>query len=83
MSNLFRRFSSLGQHPATTVEQESPPFSTTEESTKEGGLTSGHNGVDHEHAADKIVKPGELTFEEDTAGGLGRHLGLFSTTFLM
>lgn len=36
-----------------------------------------------EPAADKIVEPGELTFEEDTSGGLGRHLGLFSTTFLM
>ena len=29
------------------------------------------------------VHPGELSFEEDVAGGLGRHLGLFSTTFLM
>jgi hypothetical protein len=26
---------------------------------------------------------GELPFEECTQGGLGRHLGLFSTTFLM
>lgn len=33
--------------------------------------------------ADRKVAPGELSFEEDTAGGLGRHLGLFSTTFLM
>ena len=30
-----------------------------------------------------IVQPGDLSLEEDTAGGLGRHLGLFSTTFLM
>ena len=29
------------------------------------------------------VHPGELSFEEDVAGGLGRHLGLVSTTFLM
>lgn len=29
------------------------------------------------------VQPGDLSLEEDTAGGLGRHLGLFSTTFLM
>ncbi|KAF2671184.1 high affinity methionine permease [Microthyrium microscopicum] len=36
-----------------------------------------------EPEADKIVKPGELSFEEDTSGGLGRHLGLFSTTFLI
>ncbi|KAK4695836.1 hypothetical protein P7C71_g1988, partial [Lecanoromycetidae sp. Uapishka_2] len=27
--------------------------------------------------------PGELTFEEDVAGGLGRHLGVTSTTFLI
>lgn len=32
------------------------------------------------HRADQ---PGELTLAEDTAGGMGRHLGLFSTTFLM
>lgn len=33
--------------------------------------------------ADAILRPGELSFDEDTAGGLGRHLGLWSTTFLM
>ena len=32
---------------------------------------------------DHSVQPGDLTLEQDTAGGLGRHLGLFSTTFLM
>lgn len=34
---------------------------------------------------DKInsVKAGEPIFEEDTAGGMSRHLGVFSTTFLM
>lgn len=30
-----------------------------------------------------LLQPGELSFEQVTAGGLGRHLGLFSTTFLM
>ena len=29
------------------------------------------------------LRVGELTFEEDTSGGLGRHLGVFSATFLM
>lgn len=33
--------------------------------------------------ADKLHGAGNLNFEEATAGGLGRHLGLFSTTFLM
>jgi hypothetical protein len=32
---------------------------------------------------DKSLQAGELTMEEDTAGGMGRHLGLFSTTLLM
>ncbi|KAM0747479.1 amino acid transporter [Meredithblackwellia eburnea MCA 4105] len=29
------------------------------------------------------VQPGTLSLEEDAAGGLGRHLGVFSTTFLV
>ncbi len=33
--------------------------------------------------ADRLAQPGELNFEENTAGGMQRHLGLFSTTFLM
>ena len=37
-----------------------------------------------ETAADDVAPAvGELALEEDAAGGLGRHLGLFSTTFLM
>lgn len=31
----------------------------------------------------KDVQAGELDLEESAAGGLGRHLGVFSTTFLM
>ena len=29
------------------------------------------------------LQPGELSFSEASAGGLGRHLGLVSTTFLV
>ncbi len=29
------------------------------------------------------LHPGELSFEDDVAGGSGRHLGVASTTFLM
>jgi hypothetical protein len=36
-----------------------------------------------EPEADALLRPGEMSFEQATAGGLGRHLGLFSTTFLM
>ncbi|KAG9221546.1 hypothetical protein CCMSSC00406_0009369 [Pleurotus cornucopiae] len=34
-------------------------------------------------AKDPSLNPGDLTFDEDTAGGLGRHLGVFSCTMLM
>lgn len=44
---------------------------------------SSADGQEAETIADTTVQPGELSFEEDTAGGLGRHLGLYSTTFLM
>ncbi|EIW54674.1 high affinity methionine permease [Trametes versicolor FP-101664 SS1] len=33
-------------------------------------------------AIDSSLNPGELTFEEDSAGGMGRHLGVFSCTLL-
>ncbi|KAG2119986.1 amino acid transporter [Suillus cothurnatus] len=32
---------------------------------------------------DAEISPGELTFEEDTAGGMGRHLGITSCTLLI
>jgi hypothetical protein len=31
----------------------------------------------------QTIQPGELSLEESANGGMGRHLGLFSTTFLM
>ncbi|KAH9923426.1 high affinity methionine permease [Epithele typhae] len=34
-------------------------------------------------AVDPEVNPGGLTFEEDAAGGMGRHLGVFSCTLLI
>ncbi|KAI9820101.1 MAG: hypothetical protein M1832_003808 [Thelocarpon impressellum] len=36
-----------------------------------------------EQDAEGTLHPGRLTLEEDASGGLGRHLGLFSTTFLI
>ncbi|KAI0660293.1 high affinity methionine permease [Cubamyces menziesii] len=32
---------------------------------------------------DDELNPGELSFEEDTAGGMGRHLGIFSCTMIV
>ena len=53
-------------------------------------VDDGSNGIDEagEIQQDKDgigygLHPGELTLEEDVAGGLGRHLGVASTTFLM
>jgi hypothetical protein len=37
----------------------------------------------HNDTFGHAVQVGELTFEEDTAGGMGRHLGITSTTLLM
>ncbi|TFK39203.1 amino acid transporter [Crucibulum laeve] len=34
-------------------------------------------------AKDPTLNPGVLTFEEDVAGGMGRHLGVFSCTMLI
>ncbi|KAE8215132.1 hypothetical protein CF327_g1552 [Tilletia walkeri] len=33
--------------------------------------------------ADRLLQPGKLSLEDATAGGQGRHLGLFSTTMLI
>lgn len=30
----------------------------------------------------EVLQPGELSLDEDTAGGMGRHLGVTSTTLL-
>jgi hypothetical protein len=37
----------------------------------------------HDAAIPRDAQAGELTLDETAAGGLGRHLGLFSTTFLV
>ena len=42
-----------------------------------GEIQQDKEGVSHR------LHPGALTLEEDIAGGLGRHLGVTSTTFLM
>lgn len=42
-------------------------------------ISNGERQVDEA----RNIPPGDLKPEEDAAGGLGRHLGLFSTTLLM
>jgi len=55
----------------------------TDVSSNDRTLFRDSKNTDAELEVDRPLEPGELIFEEDTTGGLGRHLGLVSTTFLM
>jgi hypothetical protein len=46
-------------------------------------VTSLSQNSEDEKANDRSLETGELSFAEDTSGGMGRHLGLMDTTFLM
>ncbi|KAH8669188.1 amino acid permease-domain-containing protein [Xylariales sp. PMI_506] len=52
---------------------------------KNGGWTDGTTGDDIRVGGEDVAQEsaGVLTFEQYTAGGLGRHLGVFSTTALV
>lgn len=64
------------------AEKKGMPEMNTQDSEIQHVATQGTFPADEKHK-NNSVEAGELTFEEDTAGGLGRHLGVFSTTFLM
>lgn len=59
-------------------DQGGAPDSVLVENVLQGTESSPEHEVSYE-----VIQPGELSFDEDTAGGMGRHLGLTSTTFLM
>jgi hypothetical protein len=67
--------------------EKGPPH--TGDQVSEAGLsirnrTSLKSPLDPDLAAlDNGLQAGELTLQEAAAGGMGRHLGLFSTTLLM
>ncbi|EMD33635.1 hypothetical protein CERSUDRAFT_98198 [Gelatoporia subvermispora B] len=48
----------------------------------ESDISSLHNG-EIVTAEDPDLNPGELSFVEDTSGGMGRHLGVFTCTMLI
>ncbi|RFU27127.1 hypothetical protein B7463_g9211, partial [Scytalidium lignicola] len=58
------------------------PTNSTVYPEQKGVVLDASSG-DIEPDADRVVGPGELSFEEDVKGGMGRHLGLVSTTFLI
>lgn len=79
MSKLTAPFHNIFSHRNTSVTPSADVIPVSiDAQQKYGGATT-----DDAAEADDILNPGELSFEEDTAGGLGRHLGLWSTTFLM
>lgn len=86
MASFLKKFG-LGGKQQTAAQ--SPTFDSPRQSygngeSKNGVLAiNGRSTSNEEPEADAIIAPGELTFEEGTSGGLGRHLGLTSTTLLM
>ncbi|KAI0685727.1 amino acid transporter [Cytidiella melzeri] len=79
-----------------SFKRHAPSFRGRSSAGQEGSDNAGHvSPVDEKEnfevdsvqevttAMDPDLNPGELTFEEDTAGGLGRHLGVFSCTLLI
>ncbi|TLD38307.1 high affinity methionine permease [Venturia nashicola] len=85
MASLLKKLG-LGEKSKTTVQTptfESPRASYVNGEVKNGIAIDGRATSNDEPEADAIIAPGELTFEEGTSGGLGRHLGLTSTTLLI
>ncbi|THH00445.1 hypothetical protein EW026_g2089 [Hermanssonia centrifuga] len=58
---------------------------TTKENFRDGEEQSSVKGDDigSSQNDELLVSPGELTIDEDAAGGMGRHLGVFSCTLLI
>ena len=79
MSKLTAPFHNIFSHRNTSV---TPSADVTPVSSDDQQKYSGTT-TDDAPEADAILYPGELDFDDATAGGLGRHLGLWSTTFLM
>lgn len=90
LTSIFHRFNLAGSHSGTATVAPNVSNSYSKTTTKdvaanneEGLVSSQSRRSSEEPEADAIVGPGEVSFEQATAGGLGRHLGLWSTTFLM
>jgi hypothetical protein len=60
-------------------------FFSKEAIESEVPVADDHHQPSQDKATDRAPEPvvGELNFDESTRGGLGRHLGIFSTIFLM
>ena len=78
LTSVFNRFSAKKDAPEIAS---SPGEATTR--NEKGFVANDGLGKSDEPEADALLRPGELSFEQATSGGLGRHLGIVSTTFLM
>lgn len=79
IKSLFAR-----EEPQPQTSQQTPNLESQSPETEPKNLVPANNAVQENGGIDVEQAPaGELTFEEDTQGGMGRHLGLWSTTSLM
>lgn len=76
LASILQRFSLPSRAP-----QSPAPDHVVVASNEKGGFVADNNGAPL--PSDELLQPGDMTFEESTSGGMGRHLGLVSTTFLM
>ncbi|EIW82051.1 amino acid transporter [Coniophora puteana RWD-64-598 SS2] len=76
MASLWARLRRQEDNPPSTTEDD---LAVADSRSSDGELKKG----DPATADDADLNPGELTFDEDTAGGMGRHLGVTSCTLLI
>ncbi|KAJ6583989.1 amino acid transporter [Mycena vulgaris] len=78
--SIFSRFKPSGNATATGIDSSPPSYPQDSKHVETSSMKSG-GGDD---ASVQVVGPGgELTYEEDVQGGMGRHLGVFSCTMLI
>ncbi|KLO17626.1 amino acid transporter [Schizopora paradoxa] len=84
---FVKRFSNRSSQRSTEEEQVAEPSSPYASEKEKGGSDADDHVFipesQHDEESPKDVNPGSLSFEEDVAGGMGRHLGVFSCTLLI
>lgn len=75
---IFSRFTLTASNATTTAANSSSPLDTKHAEASSVKFDSRDDASVH-----SVGPGGELTFEEDIQGGMGRHLGVFSCTMLI
>ncbi|TFY82886.1 hypothetical protein EWM64_g1123 [Hericium alpestre] len=76
MASLLNAFRGLGSGGGSSASEPS-----AEKSSEKGSVVVDSKSIEEVNVDE--LGHGELNFEEDTAGGMGRHLGVFSCTLLI